>query len=286
VGAAGCSTFKKPAKASADPKKKTENIADYFPVKPPPRQQAGDPQADPRLVVQLIAYKLTVPARAVSHSEEFWKHVNEEAIDIGQHDTLFANGFRVGIAPRSDWEYFRNILERENVVTQISGSSGLGGHALELPLKFAVPEDTVMYIDPQHGLSGQIYERCDELINIHFEPVPRKPGDVRLEVTPLFRSVRSEIKYTLGGPLTYVFTHHDYLFNLKAQVDVPLDNFLILAPSSDADRTSSLGHKLLRSVGEGKEYETVLLLAPQPFQFENPPEPATQPSQTAQVIGK
>jgi len=56
---------------------------------------------------------------------------------------------------------------------------------------------------------------------------------------------------------------------------VPLDHFLIIGPSTDADHVSSLGHKLLYQQIDGQEFETVLVIAPQPFRFE---QPTTAPS--------
>jgi hypothetical protein len=283
---AGCHAAKT-APPSTEVVHKQASMVDFFPPHPETGQSSRDPKVEPKVLVQLTVYKLTVPAKAVSHGAEFWKHVNEDAIDVGEHDILFANGFRVGVAPRGDWDYFRGILERDTVVSQVSGSAGAGGRALEMPLKQALSEETVMYIHPQRGLVGQVYERCDDLMSINFMPVPRKTGDVRVEVVPLFRSQRTEIAYTARNtPLTSPFTHPDYKFDLKLSVDVPQDNFLIVAPSADADRAASLGNKLLRSVSQGKEYETVLLIAPQPFQFEKPTVPATQPSETAQAVEK
>jgi hypothetical protein len=289
----GCATGKPGQQAAADGGKKGHEPpmgASFFPQSAlDANNQPRDPAADPRILVQLNVYKLTVPARTVSHNEEFWKHVDETTIDVAQHDILFTNGFRVGIAPRSDWDYFKKILERDNVISQLSGSGGLGGSAMEIPFKQNVPEDTIFYIHPTKGLIGQIYDKHDEEMSITFKPVPRQPGDVRIALTPLFISQRTEIFYTdrnVAQPLT-TFGHKHYEFDLNLQADVPLDHFLIIAPSADADEhTASLGNKMMCFATNGEQFETVLILAPQPFVFDSPTAPATQPATKPSVAEK
>jgi hypothetical protein len=209
---------------------------------------------------------------------------------VAQHDILFTNGFRVGVAPREDWDYFKAILERDTVISQLTGSGGLGGSSMEMPFKQAVPEDTIFYLHPTKGLVGQIYDKHDEAMNITFKPVPRHPGDVRIGATPVFISQRTEIFYTARNEAepTTMFGHKHYEFDLNLQVDVPLDRFLIIAPSADAsDLSASLGHKMMCFNVNGEQYETVLILSPQPFVFDRATtQPATQPATQPSVAEK
>ena len=263
--------------------------AAFFPTQPgADHQRPHDAREDPRLLVQLSVYKLTVPARAVSRNEEFWKHVDETSIDVGQHDLLFTNGFRVGVAPRSDWDYFKKILERDTIISQLTGAGGVGGSSLEMPFKQAVPEQAIFYLHPTKGLVGQVYDKHDESMAIHFEPVARQVGDVRITVVPVISYQRTEILYTARNEAQpYTFGHKRFEFDLKLQVDVPLDHFLILAPSSEAeDHTASLGNKMLCFDQNGQQYETVLVLAPQPFVFDSPTTPATQPTTQPSIAEK
>src|SRR5688500_11404125 len=70
-------------------------------------QLAGGAAAPTRLrIVRLEVLQLVVPLGAVSRSEEFWKHVEEQRIDVGTYDLLRKNGWRLGIAPTSEWNYF------------------------------------------------------------------------------------------------------------------------------------------------------------------------------------
>jgi hypothetical protein len=230
-----------------------------------------DAVPDPQLVVSLTVYQLSVPARSVSRNEEFWKHANEDGIvDVGTHDLLFANGVRVGVAPRPEWEYFKHILEANSVVTQQSGATGGSmGTALELPLKKDVLQQYLMWFHPTSGLIGQVYDRCDNSMVIHFMPVPKRLGTVRVTVTPKLLAERTELMYTVRNEIQELnFRRPEYLFDMRLSVDVPLDNFLIVAPSADAEAQTSIGNRFLNHERNGEEYETVLLISPQPFRFE------------------
>ena len=267
---AGCP--ENPPKAKVDP---SVGFLSNFPSAP---TTARDANPDPPMFVQLSVYRLAVPARAVSHNEEFWKHVTEDnVVDVGAHDLLFANGVRVGIAPRGDWDYFKKILEANSVITQKTSSSGVAATTIEMPLKQKVPQQFITFFHPVNGLVGQVYDRCENSMMIRFEPVPRQPGDVRLTITPMLRAERTELMYTVRNESRELnFVQPEYLFDMKLSVDVPLDHFLIVAPSTDSDISTSLGRRFLYLDGNGQEFEQVLLISPQPFQFNE--KASTQPT--------
>jgi hypothetical protein len=238
-----------------------------------------DAVPEPKLLVEMFVYKLRVPVRAVSHNEVFWRHVDEQNLDVSTHDLLLMNGFRVGLAPREDWDYFRQILEQQDLMSRLTGASSVTATQIDMPLKQNVPEAFVAYFHPAKGLVAQIYDQCDISMLINFASAPRNPGTVRVAVTPKFLSQRTRIGYTsLNEPMPELFVRPEYLFDLRLQLDIPLDHFLLIGPSTDADNPATLGHKLLDQEVNGQEFETVLLLAPQPFQFDKP---ATQPTTKA-----
>jgi hypothetical protein len=248
-----------------------------------PREVPGpkDARPEPTLLVSLTVYRIALPVRTVSHNEEFWKHVVETGpIEASTHNLLFANGLRVGIAPRDDWDYFRRILEVNPAVFQKTGATGNNlGATIEMPLKQHVLQQFVTSFHPANGLVGQMYDRSDNSIQLLFKPVPRQLGDIEVTVTPFIRAERTEIMYTVrneGHEL--MFTRPEQFFHLGLKVEVPLNNFLIVAPSADADISSSIGHTFLHEEGPGQEYETVLLISPQPFQLGEPKAPATMPA--------
>jgi hypothetical protein len=277
----GCADQKSAPPAAGSPKDIAQ--ANEVPLYQPPIKR-GDPVPDPKLLVELFVYDLRVPLRTVSHNEEFWKHVDEQDIDVAQHDLLLANGFRVGTAPREDWDYFKKILEKQHLLSQLTSGSHLQASQMEIPLKTNLPEAFIAYFHPTKGLVAQVYDQCDASMVVAYEAVPRHPGDVSITATPEFTSQRDEITYTaLNEPITQLFKRPEFLFDLKLQVNVAEDHFLIIGPSPDADMKCTLGHKLLYQASGGQETETVLIVSPQAFQFEQPTtKPATQPKSLAE----
>jgi hypothetical protein len=77
----------------------------------------------------------------------------------------------------------------------------------------------------------------------------------------------------------YVSPEKFYHLNLCA--DVPLDNFLIIAPSPEASAPMSLGHRFMIQPGAAEEFEEVLLVIPRAMRRpDRPPQtgPATLPA--------
>jgi hypothetical protein len=268
----GCARHEKQAAAVTD-----VQLSTFAPVATP----AHDANPDPALLVKLTVYRMVLPMHAISRNEDFWKHVAEEGVvDVGTHDLLYANGLRVGVAPREDWDYFKNILEGNNVVSQMTGASGTVATNIEMPLKSTVLKQMITYFHPTNGLIGQLYERCENLMTVRFEPVPRHPGDVRVTATPLLRAERKELVYTVRDEAQQLkFIRPEYLFDMKLAVDVPLDHFLIIGTSPDADSSTSVGQNFLCQESGGQQFEQVLLISPQPFQFER--KPTTGPATAA-----
>jgi hypothetical protein len=270
---AGCASHDKKPSPPTD-----VQLSNFEPVVAPAR----DANAEPDLLVKLTVYRLVLPIHAISRNEDFWKHVAEEdVVDIGTHDLLYANGLRVGVAPREDWDYFKKILEGNNVVSQMTGASSAVAATIEMPLKNPVLKQIITYFDPVNGLIGQLYDRCENLMTVRFEPVPRHPGDVRVTATPMLRAERNELVYTVRDEAQELkFVRPEYLFDMKLSVDVPLDHFLIIGTSPDADSSTSVGQNFLCQEANGQQFEQVLLISPQPFQFERKSTtgPTTAPS--------
>ena len=45
------------------------------------------------------------------------------------------------------------------------------------------------HFDADNSAVGRTFDRCENLINLSFQKIPRKPGHVRLALAPVVRSV-------------------------------------------------------------------------------------------------
>lgn len=252
------------------PKQSDIDLASAFDG-PPDRQLTGN-----HLFVQhLDVYELTLPLGGVSRNDEFWKRVDENAIDIAAYDLLQKNGFRVGVAPASEWRSFSQLLGQYPAMTQkTTVTAGVMG-SLDLLMKKGIEFQNLFYLTDDNTLMGRTYEKCDNYLTVSFQPAPRKPGQVRVTMCPMVRSRRGHFQLSVRNEESeYEFVRPERLYDLNLCCDVPADGFLVVAPSLMAKWSCNLGSAFLVDEGATEKYEHVLIMVPrQPLVEQRPAMP-------------
>jgi hypothetical protein len=231
-----------------------------------------DPPPPLQLATKFEIYDITLPAGAVSRSEPFWKIVDEEQIDPGTYDVLRRNGVRIGVAPVTDWPALRDQIADLPSTTQMMSVTGREATNVELPMKKDVVDQNIFVYMPDGTLVGRTFEKCENILAFSFQQTPRKPGELRVALSPLVRGTRKHLVYTaMGneGEFSYVRTERALDVNLRAEI--PLDHLLIVAPSDEARTASSVGHAFLMTEGPAEKQEHVLVMVPRMFRIENEP---------------
>ena len=233
-------------------------------------------------IVRLEMYQLVVPFGAISRSEEFWKHVDEQTVDVGTYDLLRKNGWRVGVAPTAEWGYFKDILDSYPASSKpsvLSTNPGGGGGAMELAMKTAIPYQNVFYFNDANSLHGRTFERCDNIVNVTVHQVSRKPGEARVTVCPTVRSLRKRFEVTMNKDERVIeYVHPEHLYDLNLQTDIPVGHFLVIAPSPEVKWKTSLGATFLVRDGDAEREETVLIMVPRAAELEETvPRPPVAP---------
>lgn len=248
--------------------------------------QAEAPARARLRVVQLEIYRLIIPHGAISRSEEFWKHIDEHEVDVGTYDLLRKNGWRVGTAPSGEWPYFRDIIDAYPASSRpygLAADQAGGGSHMELMMKQGVPDQNLFYFDDANALYGRTYERGDNLLNISLQQAPRKAGEARVTVCPTIRSLRRRFEVnTRGDEREIRYVHPERLFDLNLQADIPIDHFLVIAPSPEVRWKTSLGAAFLIEDGPAERLEHVLLLVPRVGELEETVKPAVPPAPAAE----
>lgn len=222
--------------------------------------------SQPQRVHHMDVYQLTLPLGAVSRSEEFWKRVDEQGVDIGTYDLLQKNGFRVGVAPASEWAYFRGILEQYPAVTRKTTVTAGEAGSLELMMKKGITSQYLFYLTDDNTLMGRTYDQCENLLSVNFQAAPRKPGQVRVTMCPLVRCKRGEFQISVtNAEREYQYVRPERLYDLNLCCDVPVGGFLVVAPSTMAKWSATLGNAFLVDGGATERFEQVLLMVPRPI---------------------
>ena len=219
---------------------------------------------------QVELYQLSVPFGTVSRNEQFWKRVDEQSVDVATYDVLFKNGIRVGLAPIAEWDYFRRIMAQHPTFTKANTLVGVEGRPVELPMRKDVRSQEIFYFDASGELQGSSFDQSENVITMSFQPAPRKPQTMRIALCPVVRATRKHLEYSSlnneMGELKYTASQRLYDMNLRT--DVPVDQFLIVAPSPQSTWPTSIGNAFLVNEGAAEKMETVLLIVPKSLHLE------------------
>lgn len=222
------------------------------------------------IVFRLECYQLKLPRGAVSQNEEFWKRMNEQCVNDAIYRQLFLNGMRVGTAPFSEWDYIKNIIQQNPGSARTMATVGAEMKNIELEMKKGIVSQNIFAFDQTSTLVGRTYERCNNLLSISYQKAPRKLGEVRLSVAPTVRSMVKRLMYTALNNELEVEYAKPTSYYLGLIVDIPVDHFLVLSPSSESQNITSLGKAFLVEDAPSEQFETVLVFLARPFRAEEP----------------
>ena len=269
---AGCRSRPQPAQqppATAPAPHAQVRVARPLPAAKVDRPVPRDPPPEAVTVLTLTIYNISVPAGAVSASDDFWKRVNEQALNVQAYDTLHRNGVRVGLGAAGEWAYFRDIVDRHPATTAVTSFTATEARSADLPLRTDVPEQTIFHLTPAGQLQGRSFDRSDNLLAVTFGPAPRKPDHVRVALCPVVRAARARLELTTGGEAREVqVVRPEQMFDCALTVDVPAGGFLVVAPSPDGRWPTSVGAAFLTDDAPAERRERVLLIVPRPVQAE------------------
>ena len=237
-------------------------------IAPEDRADRGVVGLDTDIVIQLDVYELTIPFGRISRNPEFWKRVDEDHVDVPCHDLLLKNGLRFGVGRTSEWAYFKSLIDEYCPKAQRSSVAATASGSIELPMRKNVDLQDLFYLDDHGVLRGRTYEKCDNLLSIAFEPIPHRPGDARVKVCALVRSLRKHFEVTeLNHAREIALIRPEYLYDLKLDAEVPMDRFLIVGPAPDARIPENVGNAFLVHDAGGEQIESVLVIVPRPFRL-------------------
>ena len=224
-------------------------------------------------------YHLQVPFGTISRNADFWKHVDENAVDVATYDLLLKNGVRVGQAPVAEWEYFRQIMSQYPAVTKQTSLVAAEAKPVELPVRKEQPFQDVWYFNARNELRGQSYDACENVLNVTFQQTPRKPNTMRVTLCPVVRAKMKRLEFSpLNNEIEVTYTAPERLYDLNLRTDVAVGDFLIVAPGSEATWRTSVGNNFFITDGPTERMENILLIIPAPMQIEQAP---AQPKVTA-----
>lgn len=262
--AGGCaSNGKKPAPTTRQAMAATVPSTVVIRIKPASDDEPRDPQLPRREMIRLVVFMLDMPAGSVSENAEFWKRVDELALGAANHDRLLRNGIRCGIAPLSESAFFSHFFDARPHTLSTSRVEGLQSDTFELPIDKQFDQQDLFIFNSSDQLQGRTYDRGSDQLILSFGPAPREPRAVRLTFCPVVQSERTRLEYTaLSQEIESPVKDSEQIYDLGLVADVPSGSFFIIAPSSDAQRPSSIGGCFLIKHDKTEKKEQVIVVVP------------------------
>jgi len=108
-------------------------------------------------------------------------------------------------------------------------------------------------------------------MTVSFQPAPRKPGQLRLALAPMVRVARKRLAFNvLNDEIGEIEYKSPEMFYMNIIVDIPLDSFLVLAPSNEAVWPTTIGHKFFTKDLPAEQLEQVIVVTARPFRTDEP----------------
>jgi hypothetical protein len=259
---------------------------------PPPSMSSAKAEPEPMMMMQrgqssiassaaapvgmrVDLYQLQLPQGAISQNEKFWKRVDEHCVDPNTYDLLYKNGIRVGQAPIAEWDYFKQVMEQYPAIAKQSSLVAGEGKAVELSVRKGMPSQDIWYYNADNVLEGKTFDACENVVALTFQPAPRHASAMRVVLCPTVRSTQKRLQYSAtNSEVEVTYAAPQRMYDLNLRTDVSMENFLIVAPSSDASRKTSIGNGFFMTAGTAERLENVLLIIPRSMRVEEVSTPA------------
>ena len=232
-----------------------------------PADPGAAPEA-PKGRIALRIYDLTLPAGSFTEGSELWRVVDEQAFGTTRSANLWANGIRAGTGDLRDLDRVADALGTAEAPTTLLVSPDGNTRSHEIDRGVAEVENfgqqTLFWFSADGSPRGRTYTDCRNFLSVSMLPSPDDLEAVRVEFAPIVRSTRTRLDVRKDGSDYAVEQVRDEaVFDLRLALEVRVGDFLLIAPSPDASRTTSIGHNFFTGVEPGRPVERAVLVIPQ-----------------------
>jgi hypothetical protein len=121
----------------------------------------------------------------------------------------------------------------------------------------------LFFFNASDEIEGRSYDRGTNQLTLSFSPAPRDEHAVRLSLCPVVRSEKMRMDFTpMNEEFESPMNEVDRIYDLGLTADVPEGSFFIIAPSTDAQRPTSIGGSFLIKPDKTEKMEQVIVIVP------------------------
>jgi hypothetical protein len=219
------------------------------------------------LDVRLRVIKVQVPRAERGAAEAMWKHVREDAVDGETALRLLRNGIRVGVGRTDWWSPMKKAIDGipDCRVDEMEDVRIPPSFPLALELDDEPREQTLFYMDDDGILSGGTWPESRNVLRLLHAADDRRRDGLHLQVMPEVRQRLSGFRYLRTAAGIWQVPRgggRDYPA-AGFQVRLAPGEFLVIAPSAQADVYGTLGGAFLTESDNGQQRDTLLFLRPE-----------------------
>jgi hypothetical protein len=209
-----------------------------------------------------------LPVGAASEGEDIWRCLDEGAIGADCLRVLHRNGLRVGMTKSGNLPDLLDVLGKLTGRKLVHGTHAASpGVPICLTLKENQPPQMVFAFDGDGSAHGADYPAGNYVLAVSYRlnEKEEKPSTILLTVVPQIRPASSKTADDSINAEAEFRTDKEIISFEQAAftISMPVGDILVVGPSSESHRPSSIAHGLLKGNLNGVPFETVLLLIPQ-----------------------
>ena len=114
------------------------------------------------IVVLFDTYTITATLGSISGNQEFWAKIDEDHVDVTNHDLMLKNGIRYGLGSEDNWEFYRKIFDKQGATSQKGSVDPHPSAVTPLPMRTGIEYQDLFYLNEEGVLHGRTYQHCDE----------------------------------------------------------------------------------------------------------------------------
>ncbi len=229
----------------------------------------GMPTTRPVTVVRVTITAVELPLDTNAEGDGFWSSLSEKPFNPATPDRLAVNGIRVGVGLKKNWDALADSFNAQGGRTlKASVLMVMANKVAPIVISSSKRRQTIFTILPDQTLRGVDYPPGMKQLAIHCVPNDSE-SLVTLTAMPQLRSFKSRIGLSKTGARHAVTRTPDFynFYSLGWRLAMSPKEFLVMGPSSEAERTSSAGRHFFTHKSMGMDFQTLLVITAEMHQM-------------------
>lgn len=235
--------------------------------------ESDDPADRDRVIVvrmQFDVLRVELPADKTHHSDKTWNYVDELRGDPTRTALLGRNGFRMGAASADSWPALRAMFEACQARVLRTTHVAQRGLPLTLTLDEIDDEEPIFLLTADDHVVGRTLNGGQKYLHLDYALDVDGERTVTIQVTPEVHLLGpSKFQHYQEGTVGQARPYEGLVFDeLAHTLTLAAGEFLVIGPDTGSSASLTVGRRFLTRKHEGRTYETVLCITPQPFRTE------------------